>query len=318
MGALKDGDQLPSNLLHRVRIDIYATSLRASPRLKDAESQIPSSSYSDLYQELLLTVRKMYCQCKLVHADLSEYNILYHDSHLYIIDVSQSVEHDHPHAFDFLRNDVKNTEEYFRRRGVTTLGLRRCFEFVTRESFEADDEAGLSDHEILKLWLEKSPSDVTTVATDGEGDGVSERATGPDAQLEDSVFLKSYIPRTLNEVYDPERDLEAIKKGAKTIYSNTIGVVNPKLEAITLHTEEVEVLTKGKKEPKVHFSELEDETDGANEGDEEEEGEGEEDDEEGGEGENEGQPRERKPRGHKHEDKEAKKVILEATPISSE
>ena len=82
-------------------------------------------------------VCKIYHECKLVHADLSEYNILYHDSHLYIIDVSQSVKHDHPHAFDFLRNDAKNVEEYFRRREVETLGLEG-FEFVTREVFDAD------------------------------------------------------------------------------------------------------------------------------------------------------------------------------------
>lgn len=38
-----------------------------------------------------------------MHGDLSEYNILYHNSEVYFIDVSQSVEHDHPASFDFLR-----------------------------------------------------------------------------------------------------------------------------------------------------------------------------------------------------------------------
>ena len=97
--------------------------------------------------------RKLFHDCHLVHADLSEYNILYHidntephpaptaepspdaptdpsnqatspspeeqeqaqeqpaslaRGHLCIIDVSQSVEHDHPHAFDFLRADLRN------------------------------------------------------------------------------------------------------------------------------------------------------------------------------------------------------------------
>ena len=280
---------------------------RASPRLKDAEPQIPSSSYFDLYQELLLTVRKMYQECKLVHADLSEYNILYHDSHLYIIDVSQSVEHDHPHAFDFLRNDVKNVEQYFGRRGVTTLGLRRCFEFVTRETFGADGEAGLSDPEVLKRWLDTPPPDDPSTETDGE------RAAGLDAQQEDSVFFKSYIPRTLNEVYDPERDLEAVKKGGKTIYSDTIGIVNPGPGATALRVEG-DGPAVGEK-PKVHFSDgvgLEDETQSVGE---EEEGDDEDDEDEDGldeEGENEGEPREKKLRGHKHEDKEAKKVIPES------
>jgi len=241
----------------------------------------------------------MYHECKLVHADLSEYNILYHDSHLYVIDVSQSVEHDHPHAFDFLRNDVKNVEEYFGRRGVATLGLRRCFEFVTREAFNADGETGLSDSEVLKNWLETPPPEAPS-ATAGDMD--RERAAGLDAQQEDSVFLKSYIPRTLNEVYDPERDLEAVKKGGKTIYSETIGVVNPKSEAAVLSLDEDTI---EREKPRVRFSagvELEDETHGVDVSDDEDE------DSQDEEGEEEDELREKKPRGHRHEDKEAKKV----------
>jgi RIO kinase 1 len=46
-----------------------------SPRLKDAE--IPVSKLADLYVETLVIMRQLYQQCKLVHADLSEYNILY-------------------------------------------------------------------------------------------------------------------------------------------------------------------------------------------------------------------------------------------------
>ena len=241
----------------------------------------------------------MYHECRLVHADLSEYNILYHDSHLYIIDVSQSVEHDHPHAFDFLRNDVKNVEEYFGRRGLATLGLRRCFEFVTRETFGTDG-TGLSDSEVLKNWLETPPPDIPSSAAGEAGDADGEQATGLDAQQEDSVFFKSYIPRTLNEVYDPERDLEAVKKGGKTIYSTTIGIVNPKSETTTLRSNEEPI-------------EGEDEAHGADLSDEEDD----DDDDEGDQaqdeaGEEESELREKKPRGHRHEDKEAKKVIRES------
>lgn len=32
----------------------------------------------------------------------------YHNGDAYIIDVSQSVEHDHPHALEFLRKDCSN------------------------------------------------------------------------------------------------------------------------------------------------------------------------------------------------------------------
>jgi serine/threonine-protein kinase RIO1 len=48
---------------------------RASPRLKDAS--IPMDDVQELYLELVIVVRQMYQTCHLVHADLSEYNILY-------------------------------------------------------------------------------------------------------------------------------------------------------------------------------------------------------------------------------------------------
>jgi RIO kinase 1 len=50
------------------------TANRASPRLKDAELSI--ERWQDLYVELLVSVRTMFRDCKLVHADLSEYNLL--------------------------------------------------------------------------------------------------------------------------------------------------------------------------------------------------------------------------------------------------
>ncbi len=46
----------------------------AAPRLKDAD--IPNSELNMLYLELLVIMRRLHHHCKLVHADLSEYNIL--------------------------------------------------------------------------------------------------------------------------------------------------------------------------------------------------------------------------------------------------
>ncbi|RUO96953.1 RIO1 family-domain-containing protein [Jimgerdemannia flammicorona] len=46
----------------------------AYPRLKDA--QIDDDKYPDLYYQLVKNMRTMYHECRLVHADLSEYNIL--------------------------------------------------------------------------------------------------------------------------------------------------------------------------------------------------------------------------------------------------
>lgn len=48
----------------------------AAPRLRDAG--LPLQRLRTAYTEILLVLRNLYQKCRLVHADLSEYNILYH------------------------------------------------------------------------------------------------------------------------------------------------------------------------------------------------------------------------------------------------
>lgn len=68
-----------------------------APRLKDAYG-LSVKTWGKLYLQTMKFVRIMFQECRLVHADLSEYNMLYFNENVYIIDVSQSVEHDHPNA----------------------------------------------------------------------------------------------------------------------------------------------------------------------------------------------------------------------------
>jgi len=260
-----------------------------------------------------MTVRRMFHVCKLVHADLSEYNILYHEEHLWIIDVSQSVEHNHPAAFDFLRNDIKNIEDFFGRLGVKCLGLRRCFDFVTRAKLCEDD--GTSDEDVLKRWLEEEATDI---GEDESGTGVNLKGTPgvdpkprkpEDAEHEDSVFLRSFIPRTLNEVYDPERDVEKVRRGDTDglIYAGTIGLVS--LDGENLHRKK-QTTHNGNLPTANEFKdeEIEDEQ-SDHSGDESESvsTEGDDLEDEGEEGKLKEGFVERKPRGHRHEDKESKK-----------
>jgi RIO kinase 1 len=79
-------------------------------------------------------MRRMFQSCRLVHADLSEYNLLYHRGRVVVIDVSQSVETDHPRALEFLRTDARNVTDYFARGGVITLQPRELFDYVVHAS----------------------------------------------------------------------------------------------------------------------------------------------------------------------------------------
>ena len=100
----------------------------AAKRLRDADI----ADQPAVYIEVVNIMRQLFQQCKLVHADLSEYNLLWHQDKVWVIDVSQGVEHDHPMALDFLRRDCHNINEYFERsHKVTTLSTQQLFQFIT-------------------------------------------------------------------------------------------------------------------------------------------------------------------------------------------
>ncbi len=165
----------------------------AAPRLKDVEFSIPDpeTRWRELYIDMLGYMRVMYQTCHLVHADLSEYNTLYHNNELYVIDVSQSVEHDHPRSFEFLRMDIKNVGDFFRRKGVETLAERIVFEFIISPTGPATVSEELNEA-VEKLF---------TIETEA-GD-----------EVDTAVFRQQYIPQTLEQVYDFERDAEKVQAG---------------------------------------------------------------------------------------------------------
>jgi len=82
----------------------------AYPQLRNAEVE----DYGMVYREILGYVERLYREARLVHADLSEYNILYHEKP-YLIDMGQAVTLDHPRASAFLIRDIKNLNRYFSR-----------------------------------------------------------------------------------------------------------------------------------------------------------------------------------------------------------
>ena len=48
-----------------------------------------------------------------------------------MIDVSQSVEHDHPMALDFLRRDCLVMNDFFQKNNVYVLTTLKLFNFIT-------------------------------------------------------------------------------------------------------------------------------------------------------------------------------------------
>ncbi|XP_054707436.1 serine/threonine-protein kinase RIO3-like [Uloborus diversus] len=90
-----------------------------APKLKDVD--LPFADMTILYEQTLEIMCNLYTKCKLIHADLSEYNLLWHDDKVWVIDVSQAVEITHPLAQEFLLRDCTNITSFFEKKGVLNV-----------------------------------------------------------------------------------------------------------------------------------------------------------------------------------------------------
>ena len=167
----------------------------AAPRLKDAT--LSADDMRACYAQCVRLVRTLYHTCHLVHADLSEYNLLYHNTQLVVIDVSQAVEHDHPQAMQFLRKDIQNVGRFFAQGGhVNVMDDDELLRFVLA--------SGLSERDVDE-WLEREMRKERAVREEG---GVS--GAGGDGSSE---FSDAFVPRRLDEIVEYEREYEAMAGG---------------------------------------------------------------------------------------------------------
>lgn len=248
-----------------------------APKLRDIsfaddsdDRMLEDSKWVALYLQLLGYMRTMYAICHLVHGDLSEYNVLYHQDKLWIIDVSQSVEHDHPRSLEFLRMDIKNVNDFFARKGIYILFDRLVFDFIT--SSESPTEKDAIAEALKHLFNDPPP----LKSTDHDNE----------------VFQNQFIPQTLDQVYDAERDVRELNHGGKDnlIYRNLLpdAVLNSAQNPDNNNNR----ATTGESDTE--------ESDGGGEGEEGEEGVTSSSDLEVFD--------EKPPRGRKHEDKDEKKA----------
>ena len=105
----------PHALFRNVLVmDYLGNSEGPSPRLRDVEIE----DAEPVFDELLNWLRVCWQEAELVHADFSEYNILWHEGEPRIIDVGQAVTKAHPNAEEFLVRDVTRLVEWAKRQGV--------------------------------------------------------------------------------------------------------------------------------------------------------------------------------------------------------
>eukprot|EP01018_Ginkgo_biloba_P016949 Gb_16907 [translate_table: standard] len=201
--------------LHVLVMEFIGKDGWAAPRLKDAA--LSEDKLREGYLEIVIMMRTLYQKCKLVHGDFSEYNILYHEGHLYAIDVSQSVDLDHPRALDFLREDCLHVSDFFKKNGVAVMSVRELFDFVVDPSITDED---------IDDYLEKIQQKIKT----------RDLQSSTEDQIAEAVFVQSFIPRTLDQVKDFEKDIIQITSGNSTegIYYQTITGLKDDLSGVRL------------------------------------------------------------------------------------
>jgi len=99
----------------------------SAPLLRETRLKNPER----IYKRLLLYVKRLYRDAKLVHGDLSEYNVMIWKGEPIVFDVSQSVSLKHPNSEQFLIRDLENLNRYFKKIGVDVLTVEEAFRRVT-------------------------------------------------------------------------------------------------------------------------------------------------------------------------------------------
>ena len=163
---------------------------------------------------------------------------------MYVIDVSQSVEHDHPHALEFLRKDCANVIDFFSRRSHRRiLSLKQLYDFVILDvtGIKQAMEVSEPDHEQDVEWVNKY-FDKLHAQLDSE---VPTEQSTQEQQIQEAVFKQIYIPRTLDELPDVEHVFNKLKvlDSTEVAYKQNMESmlhVEPKIPLLEAETSESE------------------------------------------------------------------------------
>ncbi len=95
------------------------TSSEIAPKLKDLDyKSMNRDDLRELYNDVVQNMIKLH-DGGLVHGDLSEFNILYHDGQVIFIDFSQATTEKSSDYKELLDRDVRNIVTFFKRKGLS-------------------------------------------------------------------------------------------------------------------------------------------------------------------------------------------------------
>ena len=130
----------------------------------------------------MVAIRRLYHCAKLVHADLSEYNILVSpmqfvenaldksdeakDSlQIVLIDFAQSIEVKHPSSKELLIRDLSMVRTFFNKQGIVTLNLDDSEHFIMVKEIDFDFEDTMDDESITSTTTSTTTTTTTSTTT---------------------------------------------------------------------------------------------------------------------------------------------------------
>jgi len=131
---------LPVHLKKHVLLMTLIGDGSPAPKLKNVV-WTSNEMMTDAFQQVQSIMVRMFRNCKLVHADLSEFNLLYSNSTVYVIDVAQAVDLSHPRSLEFLVRDVTNVLNFFDKIGAESLPTsHQLFTEITGIDMDAEKD----------------------------------------------------------------------------------------------------------------------------------------------------------------------------------
>jgi RIO kinase 1 len=109
-------------------MEFIGEDFRPYPKLKDVNIENPEAAL----EQTLNRIKELWKEEKIVHGDLSEYNILVEEDELVWIDFSQGVHESHPEARNLLKRDVENVVRFFNEEGANISKEKALNKVISR------------------------------------------------------------------------------------------------------------------------------------------------------------------------------------------
>ena len=93
-----------------------------------AETEVDESDYDWTFE----TIRRLWMQARLVHADFSEFNVFKTQKERILFDMGSAVLSSHPQSMEFLKRDVANMVRFFRKRGIAKADADSWMEKIVK------------------------------------------------------------------------------------------------------------------------------------------------------------------------------------------